>query len=113
MRSTVGTPSAADLPAGRLERAISTPSSGCRRMTGAGVMLVSPWLASSLPVLYGERSDCKAVRVRGEAHCQTLQLHSRIEAPHPNPLPAKSGAREKQVTPCLSSPCESAPPASG
>src|SRR6516225_7492181 len=38
IRSTVVTPSATTMPGGRLERAISTPSSGCRRMTGAGVM---------------------------------------------------------------------------
>src|SRR3984957_8837289 len=31
------------MPAGRLDRAISTPSSGCRRMTGAGGMKRSPW----------------------------------------------------------------------
>jgi hypothetical protein len=36
MRSIVVTPSATTMPGGRLERAISTPSSGCRRMTGAG-----------------------------------------------------------------------------
>src|ERR1700732_4143314 len=38
MRSTVVTPSATTRPGGRLERAISTPSSGCSRMTGAAVM---------------------------------------------------------------------------
>jgi hypothetical protein len=38
MRSTVVTPSATDVPGGRLARAISTPSSGCRRMTGLMVM---------------------------------------------------------------------------
>src|SRR5216684_2297678 len=41
IRSTVVTPSATTSPGGRLARAISTPSSGCRRMTGAGVMGVS------------------------------------------------------------------------
>jgi hypothetical protein len=30
------------MPGGRLERAISTPSSGCRRITGAGVMAYLP-----------------------------------------------------------------------
>src|ERR1700761_69157 len=39
IRSTVVTPSATAMPGGRLERAISTPSSGCRRMTGAGVAM--------------------------------------------------------------------------
>src|ERR1700677_2545948 len=38
MRSIVVTPSATTMPGGRLARAISTPSSGCRRMTGAGVI---------------------------------------------------------------------------
>src|SRR5512144_38326 len=38
MRSTVLTPSATTVPGGRLARAISTPSSGCRRMTGLMVM---------------------------------------------------------------------------
>jgi len=41
MRSTVVTPSATTVPDGMLERAISTPSSGCSRMTGAGAMCVS------------------------------------------------------------------------
>src|SRR3954469_20492239 len=47
MRSTVVTPSATTMPGGRLERAISTPSSGCRRMTGAGAMGGLLKLASS------------------------------------------------------------------
>ena len=34
----VATPSATTNPGGRLERAISTPSSGCRRMTGVGAI---------------------------------------------------------------------------
>jgi hypothetical protein len=38
MRSTVVTPSATNVPGGRLARAISTPSSGWRRMTGLMVM---------------------------------------------------------------------------
>src|SRR5580704_7710239 len=38
MRSTVVTPSATTRPGGKLERAISTPSAGCKRMTGAGGM---------------------------------------------------------------------------
>src|ERR1700759_1908580 len=41
MRSVVVTPSVTIMPGGRLDRAISTPSSGCRRMTGAGAMGVS------------------------------------------------------------------------
>src|SRR5262249_27232281 len=41
IRSTVVTPSATTSPGGRLERAISTPSSGWSRMTGAGVMRAS------------------------------------------------------------------------
>src|SRR4029077_12937710 len=47
IRSSVVTPSATTMPAGRLERAISTPSSGCRRMTGAGAMAGLLRLASS------------------------------------------------------------------
>src|SRR5712675_131148 len=90
MRSTVVTPSATTRPGGRLERAISTPSSGCSRMTGAAVM-GAPYSLSPLPVLYGERSDCEAVGVRGEAGYQSLRMYSRIEAPHPNPLPARAG----------------------
>src|SRR5882724_491836 len=40
----------------------------------------------------GERSDCGAIRVRG-----TLPRGELSErAPHPNPLPAKSGEREKR-----------------
>src|SRR5947208_4367287 len=70
IRSDVVTPSATTMPGGRLERAISTLSSGCNRMTGAGVMGSLLFSLSPLPVLYGERSDCEAVRVRGEAHCQ-------------------------------------------
>src|SRR3954470_11863256 len=46
MRSTVPTPLPTTVPGGMLERAISTPSSGCNRMTGAGAMGVS-WLANS------------------------------------------------------------------
>src|SRR5579862_5132327 len=42
IRSAVVTPSATKSPAGKLERAISTPSSGCRRMTGAGVIEIPP-----------------------------------------------------------------------
>src|SRR3954451_3710661 len=38
MRSTGVTPSATTVPSGRLARAISTPSSECRRMTGLMVM---------------------------------------------------------------------------
>src|SRR6516162_2375510 len=38
IRSAVVTPSATAMPGGRLERAISTPSFSCRRMTGGGVM---------------------------------------------------------------------------
>src|SRR5882724_6591895 len=38
IRSTVVTPSVTTMPGGRLDRAISTPSSGCRRITGAGAM---------------------------------------------------------------------------
>src|ERR1700688_1321579 len=40
----------------------------------------------------GERSDCEAIWVRG-----TLRETECLErAPHPNPLPAKSGEREKR-----------------
>src|SRR3954453_915508 len=45
MRSTVVTPSATTVPGGRLARAISTPSSECRRMTG--LMVMASLLASS------------------------------------------------------------------
>src|SRR5580692_6835301 len=41
IRSTVVTPSATNTPTGMLERAISTPSSGCSRITGAGAIGVS------------------------------------------------------------------------
>src|SRR5216110_156473 len=42
MRSRVITPSATMVPGGRLERAISTPSSGCSRMTAGGGMRSLP-----------------------------------------------------------------------
>ncbi|MGY4331342.1 hypothetical protein ACVWWG_005759 [Bradyrhizobium sp. LB7.2] len=48
IRSTVVTPSATNLPGGKLARAISTPSSGCRRMTGLMVMGVS-YIATIVP----------------------------------------------------------------
>src|ERR1700738_5105328 len=48
MRSTVATPSATTVPGMRLVRAISTPSSGCSRITGVGAMAMSPmFLVSS------------------------------------------------------------------
>src|SRR6266852_6156756 len=91
MRSTVVTPSATTMPGGRLERAISTPSSGCRRMTGAGAMGCLLEFFAPLPVLYGERSDCEAVRVRGEAQCQTLTQNSRKEPLTPTLSPQVRG----------------------
>src|SRR5579871_2720773 len=60
MRSTVVTPSATNRPAGRLERAISTPSSGCRRMTGAGVMGVSLMLRKYRAPDAAQRERCAA-----------------------------------------------------
>src|SRR5450756_1171 len=100
IRSRVVTPSATTMPAGRLYRAISTPSSGCRQITGAGVMgRLLGFAATSPRPLRGEVEIriCE-FRVRGEARCQTPSLRSRIEAPHPNPLPAKSGARDKSLS---------------
>src|SRR5580704_15665389 len=82
IRSTVVTPSATTMPAGRLERAISTPSSGCKRMTGAGVMVGLLWFLSPLPVLYGERSRNEKFGGGGKALTQTLIRYLRIEAPH-------------------------------
>ena len=74
----------------KLERAISTPSSGCSRMTGAGVMVVSPFCFYLSPFFTGRgglpqrcEASSGAVRVRGKAQCQSLQTCSRIEAPHP------------------------------
>src|SRR5260221_4646833 len=50
--------------------------------------------ATSLPrPACGERSDCGAIRVRGTIH----ESEYAVRAPHPNPLPAKSGAREKEA----------------
>src|SRR6266404_5385682 len=55
IRSTVVTPSATASPGGRFARAISTPSSGCRRMTGAGVMGLSlEWANGELGWANGE-----------------------------------------------------------
>src|SRR6516165_2114692 len=55
IRSTVVTPSTTTIPGGRLERAISTPSSGCRRMTGAGAMGFLLSLQFASPRESGER----------------------------------------------------------
>src|SRR5437868_6684604 len=54
IRSDVVTPSATTMPGGRLERAISTPSSGCNRMTGAGAMGCLLFFFTSLRPLRGE-----------------------------------------------------------
>src|SRR3954469_1607927 len=54
IRSAVVTPSATTSPGGRLDRAINTPSSGCRRITGAGAMVVLPEVGLS-PRKRGER----------------------------------------------------------
>src|SRR5258708_36533897 len=78
IRAAVVTPSATTMPGGRLERAISTPSSGCRRMTGAGVMgslLGESGVFTSPRSLRGEVGLPLAIRVRGEAPGQILSLH--------------------------------------
>src|SRR5437764_15482020 len=67
-------------------------------MTGAGAMGWSPeFPLSPLPVLYGERSDCGAVRVRGEHNIKTLLLHSRKEALTPTPASAGRGRSKSRL----------------
>src|SRR6202012_2212197 len=76
MRSTVVTPSATAMPGGRLARAISTPSSGCRRMTGAGVVmgcLLGPNLGSPRD-RRGERED-EALRLAAGILAGLVHLH--------------------------------------
>src|SRR3569623_440637 len=65
MRSTVVTPSATTVPGGKLARAISTPSAGCRRMTGLMVMGISLGLEKYRAPDAAQR---EAVRCRSGAH---------------------------------------------
>src|SRR6202012_5980747 len=76
MRSTVVTPSATAMPGGRLARAISTPSSGCRRMTGAGAVMgcLRGSYFGSLPAISGERED-KALRLAAGIFAGLIHLH--------------------------------------
>src|SRR6185503_1766377 len=81
IRSAVVTPSATTMPGGRLERAISTPSSGCRRMTGAGVIWVPPqgWRAASGelndPLLATPYSCLRFLRLAGGILPGLVHLH--------------------------------------
>src|SRR6266446_1284840 len=56
-----------------------------------------------LPNFSDTRSDCEAIRVRG-SHRVHLCPEFAEAAPHPNPLPAKSGEREKYRSPLLPQP---------
>src|SRR5665213_4074675 len=110
MRSTVVTPSATTMPGGKLERAISTPSSGCRRMTGAWAMGCLLWLLRPLLVLYGESvgrlrrpSLNRTPKLRfgaGQGQGTERITETAFAGSAPSPR-RKSGARERQVKPCL------------
>src|SRR6185503_4283359 len=81
IRSAVVTPSATTMPCGRLERAISTPSSGCRRITGAGVIWVPPqgWRVASGelidPLLATPYSRLRFLRLAGRVLAGLVHLH--------------------------------------
>src|SRR5436189_5281052 len=73
MRSRVITPSATTVPGGRLGRAISTPSSGCSRMTAGGGM-------RSLPCSLQKRLAAAAAWFRRRPRLSCSRLAVRILA---------------------------------